>query len=193
MEQTAGKKILIIYSSRSSGRHTVTGPATKTAYGYRKQGDKFEVFEADMRVRPDLFRAANPRPVSNKIVARRGGGKAPAGQPTPMPVKVTTPLAADAPPPPPIKITPLGKKDPVTPEEIAEAESVLPDDKLLWPLTELDWSGTRVNKGHLKTLADNGIKRLTDLEKTNEAQLVEVDGIGPATVTAVYAQYYKYK
>lgn len=184
MEQATGQKVLIIYQSRSDGRHTVTGPATKTAYGYRRRGDKFEVYEADMRTRPDLFRPANPAPAPQRIVARRGGREAPVGQPVPATIP------AGAPPPPP---TPLGKMYPVTAAEVEAAKPVLPDDKLLWPLAELDWSGTRVNSGHLGLLAEEGIKRLKDLEKTNEAGLLAINGIGEATVLALYAQEAKYK
>lgn len=186
MEQATGKRIKIVYQSRSTGRHMVTGPATKEDYGYRRRGDVFEIFEADMRVRPDLFRRVNPVAKPQKVVAKRKQARtrtpAPAGQP----------LAAPAPPPPPKHVNPQARAHPVTPEEFAKAASKLPPERVQWPLAELDWSDTRVNQSQIDLLAKNGIRVLADLSKTNEAQLLQISGIGEATVRALYAQWERY-
>lgn len=52
-----GPKILISYEHTNYGNHRVVGPATKEYYGYMGGGGKhqFEVYEADVRARPDIF------------------------------------------------------------------------------------------------------------------------------------------
>lgn len=186
MEQATGKKILIIYNSRNTGRQTVTGPVTKQSYGYRKDGDKFEVYEADMRVRPDLFRPVKPLPQAAPVVGVRGHGvrRRQVVQETPDGPQ----LSAPPPPPPPKKIVPMERG-----EEIVHVLTTLPDSKLEWPIEELDWSDTKVNAGHLKLLGDHGILTLADLDKTSEAELLKIKGIGEATVRSVYAMKDRYE
>lgn len=211
MEQATGGKVLVKFNSRSSGRQTVTGPSTKTPYGYRKQGDVFEVFEADMKVRPDLFRPVNPPPERMPTVALRSDRTIP-NRPEMKPVDLNRnfgearpetrkptqsgqlrphALQAQAPPPPPKHVNPQSKQYPTTEQEVVHwAEEV---DKMDIPLSSLDWSGTRINKSHFKVLGDAGINSLRDASTRNESQLLEIEGIGPATVRGLLDLLNKYQ
>lgn len=176
MEQATGPKVLIEYTSRSAGKTFVVGYVTKEKYGLRKHGDTFEVYRADMAVRPDLFRPIaqeKPPPVVGMrganaqerlaTVARQEVAKA-----APPPVKA-------APPPPPAP-------EPIDPDYQEPQEP----DYLGMRLSSLDWKGTKVNKNHLKILMSNGITSLGDLENTNEVELMKIKGIGDTVVGELY-------
>lgn len=183
MEQATGKKVLIVYQHKSTGKHTVTGAVTKTAYGYRKRGDRFEVYEADMKVRPDLYRPVNAKPKPDRVVALRSA-RARAEEKVRMQrrkAQTTAPpgMPAPEPPPPPKHINP--REDMIQEPEMTEV-----------PLSGFDWAGTRVNKGHLAKLSKAGIHKLSDLDETNEAMLLKITGIGPSTVRALYNMQRKY-
>jgi hypothetical protein len=180
MEQATGNKILIVYKSPSVGRTLVTGPSTKEKYGYRKKDDVFEVYEADMKTRPDIFRPVNQPPRQERVVGRRGdAARAQALQPRAQPIEKKiegytpiTPIAQPLPPPPKAEGHTVKATAPV-------------DSKLDWPLDKLDWSGTRVNTIHLNTLQANGVTSLRSLDNFTEAQLIAIKGIGDATVRAL--------
>lgn len=179
MEQATGNKVLIVYKSRSIGRTLVTGPATKEKYGYRKRDDVFEVYEADMKTRPDIFRPVNQPPKQEKVVGRRGdAARAKASQPRPSVERAiegytpVTPIAQPLPPPPKAEGHTVKATTPV-------------DSKLDWPLDKLDWSGTRINTIHLNKLQAKGVTSLRSLDNFTEAQLINIKGIGDATVRAL--------
>jgi hypothetical protein len=71
MEHATGPKVLIEYTPRTTGRHTVNSHTTNESYGPRKRGDRFEVYRADMAVRPDLFRPVNEVAKPEPVVATR--------------------------------------------------------------------------------------------------------------------------
>jgi len=193
VEQATGKKVLIIYNTRNAGKHMVTGSATKQSYGYRKGGDRFEVYEADMRVRPDLFRPVNPIVQPKRVVAMRSD-RADRQQRVARIIEERQgkpPGAVPAPPPPP-------PPEAIDRDEVKHGESVvhvlkkMPDNKMEWPIEELDWSKTKVNAGHIKLLKDNGINKLSDLDNTSQADLLRISGVGPATVRSLYSMKSKY-
>lgn len=185
MEQAPGRKVLIIYSSRSAGKTGVRGMATKEFYGNRKQGDQFEVYEADMRMRPDLFRPVAP-PKPPLIVAKRGALVDP-NQAAILADKNRLAIAAkkevdaasqlQAPPAPP------------PPEPLVVDADIIEDQvptEITARLNTLDWKGTKVNKNHLKILMSNGVTSLGDLDNTNEVELVKIKGIGDTVVGELY-------
>lgn len=195
MEHTPSKKVLVTLNSHSTGKSIVTGPVTKEPYGYRKHGDKFEVYEADMKVRPDLFKPVGQRPKPMPTVGLRSAGAKPKPSLTdmPSPDMIIEPAQAPTIPPPPVHISPQGREYPVTEREFEKQESLISDDKTIWPLDRLDWSGTSMNKGHIALLSKNGVRNLSDLQHTDEATLLQIDGIGPATIRSLYDQLNKYK
>ena len=190
MEQAPGRKVLIIYSSRSAGKTGVRGMATKEFYGNRKQGDQFEVYEADMRMRPDLFRPVAP-PKPPQIVAKRGEliGQNPSvitdknrlAIAAKKEVDAASLQAPPAPPPP----------EPIVEETVKDNVP----DQLSARLNTLDWKGTKVNKNHLKLLMSNGITTLNDvgdLGIDGDADLLAIKGIGEGVVNELYTMLEKY-
>lgn len=185
VEQKTGNKILIKYDPRSIGRHTVTGPATHESYGYRKKGDTFEVYEADMRVRPDLFKAVKPRNDRAKIVATRA--EQVRARRTQIRERKEAQVAAQKAPEPPPAPEPIGDQNTGSMEEI-ELDKIPEGQKRL---ADLDWSGTRVNQSHIDLLVKDGVTCLDDLSSRNEASLLNINGIGPATVRVLMEKYSK--
>ncbi len=151
MKTLTGNQILVTFSSHSASRRTVVGPATKTNYGYRKHGDKFKVYEADMRVRPDLFvpieqkPKAIPKPVS-PVVKKADKKKA---------------LPPSLPPPPTLIV--------------GESEDI--EDELEPALADLEWD--KINDRHLLILFDKDIITIGDVHRMTEEELLAIKGIGP--------------
>lgn len=192
MEQATGKKVRITYNSRNSGRHTVTGSVTKESYGYRRGGEQFDVYEADMRARPDLFRPLNPPPRPQQIVSSRSDQIARKERIAQVTAerqgKPAGAVPAPPPPPPPLAIEPETKHG----EEVVAVLTTLPDDKREWPIEELDWSKTKVNSGHIKLLRENGVNTLNDVDRLGTAGLLAINGIGPATIRALQSMKSRY-
>ncbi len=158
MNTLTGNQILITFNSRSAGRRVVIGPATQTKYGYRKRGDKFKVYEADMRIRPDLFLPVKKKPAPASPVVRSSVVNRPERA-------VKEPVA---PPPPP-------------PPKLLDNESELVDEEdLVDPaLADMEWD--KINDRHLAILFDKGIITIHDVHGTTEEELLALKGIGIVT------------
>lgn len=72
--------LMVIYTHPNRGQHPVYGSATKTKYGYRKQGDRFLVHKDDVAAQPHLFQVVT---VESRPKPR------PAAPPPPQPVKLS--------------------------------------------------------------------------------------------------------
>jgi hypothetical protein len=176
MEHATGPKVLIEYTPRTTGRHTVNSHTTNESYGPRKRGDRFEVYRADMAVRPDLFRPVNEVAKPAPVVATRAEQARVTRltkEQANLQVASKTPLSAPPPPPAPVVVS-------------AEVEWDKAPDPLDVRLSSLDWKGTGVNKNHVKILMSNGITSLNDLDNTNEAELLGITGIGEKVVSQLY-------
>ena len=176
MEQATGPKVLIEYTSRSAGKTFVVGYVTKEKYGLKKHGDTFEVYRADMAVRPDLFRpiaTQKPPPVVGMRGANAQARLATVAREEVA--KAAPPPAKAAPPPPPAP-------EPIDPDYQEEKEP----DYLSMRLSSLDWKGTKMNKNHLNILTSNGITSLNSLDDMDRDDLLRISGIGEVIVTALY-------
>lgn len=199
MSEAVGKKILISYNSKNTGKHPVRGMSTKKYYGYRRRGDQFEVYESDMRVRPDLYiDISSPIPESTYMPSHRG-----------RPQEAANTLGAKAvaervqePPPPPVELdTVPNEPDPYelpSPLEMVPGKDVVtrldydPRDNihnvvLDMPLNTLDWEG-KINKRHLSLLAENDITTLGDLIPLTEDNVLSIKGIGVGVTRALFSK-----
>ncbi len=52
--------VMVDYTSKNIGTHTVVGAASKIDYGYRQGGDRFLVHKSDIKVSPHLFKPIEP-------------------------------------------------------------------------------------------------------------------------------------
>jgi len=162
VSQATGEKVLIMYNSRNRGRQTVVGPVTKQKYGYRKHGDVFEVYEADMRVRPDLYRAVQVNDVGRPVKPEGNPAvKIRQQNPRTLPDFVRRP---PAPPPPPEPI-------------VVESATVVDNPQ---HLANIEWE--KINSNHIKLLADAGVITFDDVNARSEEELLAIKGIGPVVV-----------
>jgi hypothetical protein len=152
-----GTKVLVEYLSRNRGKHFVNGFSTKEQYGYRSGGEVFEVYEADVRARPDLFRpiaGAAPRGVTIKDekLNRR--------QPT-----VPTPL------PPPAPEPVAEKREKWRMEHLDHMPELFPG----------------INARHFNILTSANISTFGDLSAYSKEELMAIKGIGEKTADALLA------
>ena len=163
MNTLTGNQILITFNSRSAGRRVVIGPATQTKYGYRKHGDKFKVYEADMRVRPDLFLPVEKKPAPASPVVRSSVVDRPERA-------VKEPVALPLPLPPTL-----------LDDENEEVEAVWVDEEVLIDplLADMEW--VKVNDRHLAFLREKNITTIDNIHRTTEEDLLAIKGIGVVT------------
>ena len=189
MTESLGQKVLITYNSPSLGKHPVRGMSTKTYYGYRRRGDQFEVYESDMRVRPDLFRpAAQPPPRTIPTVPSHRGrvqetanvlGARAIAEPVPEPPAPPEDLDTEPHEPDPYELPP--------PLEMAEVPKDGSATILEADLSTIDW-GKTINKRHLKLLAENDITCLMDLIPLTEDNVLSIKGIGANVTRALFTK-----
>ncbi len=169
MKTLTGKQVLIMFNSHSAGRRVVSGPATQTQYGYRKHGDKFKVYEADVRVRPDLFLPVKKKPAPASPVIRSSVVDRPERA-------VKEPVALPLPPPP----------------TLLDDESELVDEEdLVDPLlADMEW--VKINDRHLAILREKNITTIDDIHRTTEEDLLAIKGIGIVTAKELKDKGRKY-
>jgi len=188
MAANTGEKIKIVYSSPSTGKHPVNGMATKTQYGYRKKGDVFFVYEADIRLRPDLFRPVDPLPERMPTVGLRGKRSASATQRPPAPQPQQQPAAPSRPPQsmpsPPIEIE--GKEEFFAAPPVAGTKvggfvrhEDKPPDPGSYTIALVNWEG-KLNAGQIKNLSEHNINTLRQARAKGEEGLLAIKGVGPA-------------
>lgn len=199
MSEAVGNKVLISYNSPNTGKHPVRGMSTKKYYGYRRRGDQFEVYESDMRVRPDLFRAIVP--ISSgppSMPSHRGRPQETANV---LGAKAVAEAVQEPPAPPAAIDTVPDEPDPYElppPLEMEPGEDVVtrldydPRDNihnavLNFPLETLDWEG-KINKRHLSLLAENDILTLGDLIPLTEDNVLSIKGIGAGVTRALFSK-----
>lgn len=187
MSEAVGKKVPIIYTSKSVAKHPVRGMATKEYYGYRRRGDQFDVYESDARVRPDLYRLRDvPQPTVPTRPSHRGRPQEKANVLGASAVAE----AVQAPPAPPAALdTEPNEPDPYElppPLEMEPRPDVVLVSDIDLPLSGFVWKG-KVNKNHLKILADNDITMLGDLIPLTEDNVLSIKGIGAGVTRALFA------
>lgn len=184
MSESKGTKKLISYNSPNTGKHPVRGMATKEFYGYKRRGDQFNVWESDMRVRPDLFvDISTPAPKQPRSMPSHRGR--PQELANVLGVRATAEAVQEMPAPPTAIDTVPNEPDPYelpSPLEMAPRESTLNV-----PLNTLDWGG-EVNKGHLKKLAEQDITTLADLIPLTEDNVLAIKGIGAGVTRALFTK-----
>lgn len=193
MTQAIGNKILISYNSPSIAKHPVRGMSTKTYYGYRRRGDQFEVYESDMRTRPDLFRPIETKPEPRGVPSHRGRPQESANV---LGVKAMAEAVQELPPPPAELDAVPNKPDPYElppPLEMGPTVNVDQRDSihnitLDLPLNTLDWDG-KINKRHLSILAENDITTLGDLIPLTEDNVLGIKGIGAGVTRALFSKF----
>ena len=193
MSEAVGNKVLISYNAKSISKHPVRGMSTKTYYGYRRRGDQFEVYESDIRVRPDLFRPINTKPEPRSMPSHRGRPQEAANV---LGVKAMAEAVQEAPPPPVAISAEPNEPDPyelpspleMSPQEDIEfAPGTLYDTRLEWDLGMFNWEG-KINKRHIGLLAESDIKTLRDLIPLTEDNVLAIKGIGPSVTRALFSK-----
>ncbi len=190
MSEAQGEKVLISYNSPNRGKHPVRGMRTKEYYGYRRRGDQFMVYESDMRTRPDLFVAIGPVDKPDKPPSTPSHRGRPQEMANVLGARAVA-EAVQAPPAPPSEMVEVDTvPNEPDPYELPSPLEMRPEteDGMALILSEIDWSGTKVNKRHLSLLKMSDIKTLGDLIPLTEDNVLAIKGIGEAVTRALFSK-----
>ncbi len=195
MSESQGQKVLISYNSPNRGKHPVRGMRTKEYYGYRRRGDQFEVYESDMKTRPDLFVAIGPVDTPDKPPSTPSHRGRPQEMANVLGARAVAEAVQALPAPPSEMVEVDTVPNEPDPYELPSPLEMVPDeteDGMALILSELDWSGTKVNKRHLSLLKMSDIKTLGDLVPLTEDNVISIKGIGPNITRALFSRLKEY-
>lgn len=195
MSESQGQKVLISYNSPNRGKHPVRGMRTKEYYGYRRRGDQFEVYESDMKTRPDLFVAIGPVDKPDKPPSTPSHRGRPQEMANVLGARAVAEAVQALPAPPSEMVEVDTVPNEPDPYELPSPLEMVPDeteDGMALILSELDWSGTKVNKRHLSLLKMSDIKTLGDLVPLTEDNVISIKGIGPNITRALFSRLKEY-